>query len=318
MKAITKYKYGGPEVLQLEEIEKPKPGTGEILVKVMTNSANPADWHIMRGKPKFARLSFGLFKPKDKMFGADFAGVVEETGEGTQLKKGDRVFGEYLDGGAFAEYFSAPENICAKMPDNSNFTEMACLPIAGLTALQGLITHGKLEKGESVLINGASGGVGHFAVQIAKAYGANVKGVCSSKNVSFVSELGADHVIAYDKENIHQHQGKYDLVIDTNGNLKHSDFTRMGKRGILIGFTTMGNMMGVMIRSIFSKFKLKLFTASASIEDLTTLANLVESGKVKPHIEKVYPYDEIPAAIDYIEAMRTRGKVAMDWQNLKS
>jgi NADPH:quinone reductase-like Zn-dependent oxidoreductase len=314
VKAITKHRYGGPEVLQLEEVEKPKPEKGEILVKVMANSPNPADWHIMRGEPKFARLSFGLFKPKDKMFGADFAGVVEETGEGTQFKKGDRIYGESLDGGAFAEYISAAENICGKMPESSSFTEMACVPIAGLTALQGLITHGKLKEGESVLINGASGGVGHFAVQVAKAYGAKVTGVCSSRNVSFVSNLGADQVIAYDQEDIHKHPGKYDLVIDTNGNLKHSDFTRMGKRGVVIGFTTMSNMLGVVARNAFSKFKIKVFTASANPEDLTTLANLVESDKLKPHIEKVYSYEEIPDAIGYIEDMRTRGKVAMVWE----
>ncbi|MFZ6052527.1 NAD(P)-dependent alcohol dehydrogenase [Halocola ammonii] len=318
MKAITKHRYGGPEVLQLEEVEKPKPGKGEILVRVKANSANPADWHTMRGKPNFARLSFGLFKPKNKLFGSDFAGVVEDAGESSQFSKGDQVYGESLDGGAFAEYISAPENICAKMPENSSFIEMACVPIAGLTALQGLITHGKLNEGESVLINGASGGVGHFAVQLAKAHGAKVTGVCSSNNVQFVTDLGADQVIAYDKEDIHKHQGKYDLVIDTNGNLKHADFTRMGKRGVLIGFTTMANMLGVVVRNAFSKFKIKVFTASANTEDLTTLAKLIQEGKVKPHIDKMYTYNEIPAAIEYIEAMRTRGKVAMNWQTLKS
>lgn len=314
MKAFTKIKYGGPEVLQLEEVEKPILKDGQILVKVAANSANPADWHIIRGKPFFARFSFGLFRPKDKIPGADFSGVIAAVGNGVgQFKVGDRVFGETLKGGAFAEFTAVPANVCALMPEGSSFAEMACVPVAGITALQALIIHGKVTKGESVLINGSSGGVGHFAVQIAKAHGAKVTAVCSSRNVDFVKALGADHVIAYDKESIHQHNGKYNLIIDTNGNLSHNDYTRMGQRGVMVGFTTMGHMMSLLLKRAFSKFPLVQFTAEANPKDLDTLASLIQKKEIKVHIEKTFPYKNIPDAVQYIEAMHTQGKVAMVW-----
>ncbi len=314
MKAFTKTKYGGPEILQWEEVEKPFLKDGHILVKVMANSANPADWHILRGKPFFARFSFGLFKPKNQIPGADFAGIVEEVGNNVvQFKKGDRVFGENLKGGAFAEYTSAPEKACAAMLEGQDFHVMACVPIAGITALQALITHGQLKKGESVLINGASGGVGHFAVQIAKAYGAVVTAVCSGKNIDFVQSLGANEVIAYDKINIHQHNRKYNLILDTHGNLFYNDFKRMCQRGVMVGFTTMGHMISVLLKGVFSKFPLIQFTAETNTTDLVTLANLIQTGAIKVHIEKTYSYREIPKALSDIEAMRTRGKVAMVW-----
>jgi NADPH:quinone reductase-like Zn-dependent oxidoreductase len=314
MKAFTKYKYGGPEVLRLEEVEKPPIKEGHILVKVYANSANPADWHILRGKPFFARFSFGLFKPKHKIPGADFAGLVTEIGKNvSQYKVGDRVFGETLMGGAFAQYVCVPEKLCGLMPAAADFSQMASVPVAGLTALQALTTHGKLQKGERVLINGASGGVGHIAVQIAKAYGAEVTAVCSSKNISFVKELGADHVIAYDQENIHQHKGNYDLVIDVNGNLHFNDYRRMGKRGVMVGFTGMGHMVSVLFRKAFSRFPLIQFTAEANSKDLQTLASLVQENKLIPRIERVFHYEEIPEAIRHIETMRTLGKVVMLW-----
>ncbi len=317
MKAFTKNSYGGPEILHLDEIEKPSLKDNHILVKVKANSANPADWHILRGKPFFARFSFGLFKPKDKILGADFAGIVEEVGNNvTNFKIGDRVFGATLEGGAFAEYTCVPANVCGIIPEGSEFPEMASTPIAGITALQALITHGQLKEGESVLINGTSGGVGHFAVQIAKANGANVTGVCSSKNKDFVKGLGADEVIAYDKENIHKHNCKYDLIVDTHGNLFMQDFKRMGKRGVLVGFTTMKHMMWLLIKAGFSKFPLAQFTAEANTKDIETLTTLIQSRKIKVHIDKAYPYNKIPEAIGYIEAMRTKGKVAMVWDDI--
>ena len=316
MKAITKHRYGGPEVLQLEEVAKPAVKDHHLLVRVKANSANPADWHILRGAPFFARFSFGLFKPKDPSLGADFSGTVEEVGHGvTDFKVGDNVFGESLKGGAFAEYICVSAKVCGTMPESAEFATMAAVPIAGLTALQALITHGKLKEGESVLINGASGGVGHFAVQIAKAYGAQVTGVCSSRNRDFVKSLGADAVIAYDEENIHQHNHKYDLVLDTHGNLFLDDFKRMGQRGVVIGFTTMKHMVRLLISTLFSKFPLAQFTAQANTQDLETLADLIQSQKVKAHLEKIYPHQQIPEAIGYIEAMRTRGKVAMVWED---
>ncbi|MBK7811126.1 MAG: NAD(P)-dependent alcohol dehydrogenase [Saprospiraceae bacterium] len=316
MKAFTKTKYGGPEVLQLEEVAKPTLKEGHILVKIKANSANPADWHLIRGEPIIARLAFGLFKPKDKFTGADFAGVVEKIGSNvSRFKVGDKVFGESMKSGVFAEYACVPENVCALMPEGSTYSEMACVPIAGLTALQALITHGKLKEGETVLINGSSGGVGHFAVQIAKAYGAKVTAVCSSKSVDFVKSLGAEQVIAYDKENIHQHIGPYNLIIDIHGNLNFADFKRMGERAVIVGFTTLGHMFSVLIKKAFSKFPLVQFTAQATVKDLETLATLIHENKIKVAIEKTYSYKQIPEALSFIEAMHTKGKVAMVWED---
>jgi NADPH:quinone reductase-like Zn-dependent oxidoreductase len=257
-----------------------------------------------------------LFKPKDKIPGADFAGIVEEVGNNVeQFKVGDKVFGENLRGGAFAEYTCVMANACALMPEGSDFSEMACVPVAGVTALQALATHGKLKEGESVLINGASGGVGHFAVQIAKAHGAKVTAVCSGKNIDFVKTLGADHVIAYDKESIHNHEGKYNLILDTHGNLTFNDYNRMGQRGVMVGFTTIGHMISVLLKQAFNKYPLIQFTAEANAKDLAILASLIQTGAIKVHIEKTYSYKEIPIAINYIEAMHTKGKVAMVWEN---
>jgi NADPH:quinone reductase-like Zn-dependent oxidoreductase len=315
MKAFTKTQYGGPEVLQLEEVEKPSVKDEHILVKVVANSANPADWHILRGEPILARFAFGLFKPTYKILGADFAGIIEEVGNNVaHFKKGDRVFGETLAGGAFAEYVCVAANVCGIMPEGTGFAQMASVPIAGLTALQALITYGKLKEGESVLINGSSGGVGHFAVQIAKAYGAKVTAVCSGKNIEFVKALGADQVIAYDKESIHDHHGQYNLMVDTNGNLSHRDYQRMGQRGVVVGFTTLGHMISLSLKAKIRKSPITQFTAQANTKDLETLARLIQHGTIKVHIEKTYSYKEIPEAIRYIEAMRTRGKVAMVWE----
>lgn len=317
MKAITRSKYGGPEVLHLEEMEIPVLKENCIMVRVYANSANPADWHIIRGKPFLARFAFGLFKPADRIPGADFSGIVEETGKNVaRFKTGDRVFGETFKG-AFAEYTCVPENVCALMPDGTDFAEMACLPIAGLTALQALTTHGQLKAGESVLINGSSGGVGHLAVQIAKAYGAKVTGICSAKNTDFVMSLGAERVIAYDKENVHKLSGNYNLILDTHGNLRFKDFNRLGQRGVITGFTTMGHMIAVSLGKAFNKFPLIQFTAQANTRDLETLAIMIRDRKIKIHIEKTFPYNEIPEAIRYIESMRTRGKVAMIWKSLR-
>jgi NADPH:quinone reductase-like Zn-dependent oxidoreductase len=317
MKAFTKTKYGGPEVLQLEEVEKPSLKDEHLLVKVVANSANPADWHILRGEPLLARFAFGLFKPKDKILGADFAGIVEEVGNNVKhFKVGDRVFGESLSGGAFAQYICVKANVCCLMPQGAGFAQMASVPIAGLTALQALLTHGQLKEGESVLINGTSGGVGHFALQIAKAYGAKVTAVCSAKNVDFAKALGAHQVIAYDKENIHRHQGKYNLIVDTHGNLSHSDFKRMGGRGVVVGFTTMRHMISLSLKGKIKKSSITQFTAQANREDLEKLAFLIQQGKINVHLEKTFAFHQIPEAIGYIEAMRTRGKVAMVWESI--
>ncbi|MBX3239716.1 MAG: NAD(P)-dependent alcohol dehydrogenase [Chitinophagaceae bacterium] len=314
MKAYTRNRYGGPEILHLEEIEKPVVRETHLLVKVYANSLNPADWRLLRGDPFFARFFLGLFRPKYKIPGADFAGVVVETGSSvTNFKVGDKVFGETLTGGAFAEYCSIASGVCACMPEGWSFKEMACLPVAGLTALQAVVTHGKLKAGETVLVNGASGGVGHFVVQLAKALGAKVTAVCSTRNTDFVKSLGADAVIAYDRNDIHQHHEKYDLVVDTHGNLRFRDFKRMGKRGILVGFTTLKNMISVMLGKSLGRYPLTQVDAQSNIKDLETLASFVEDGKLKPGIEKTYSWTEIPDAIRIIEKLRTRGKLAIVW-----
>lgn len=319
MKAFIKTKYGGPEILRLEQVDKPIVKDDHILVKVFANSANPADWRLLRGKPFFARFTSGLFKPKEKVAGADFAGIIVEVGNKVaNFKVGDHVYGETLMGGAFAEYVSVPVTVCGKIPGNVSFIHMASLPLAGLTAFQALVTHGKLKAGETVLINGASGGVGHFAVQIAKAYGANVIAVCSSRNTDFVKSLGADKVIAYDKENIRQQSGSYDLIIDAIGNFNYADYKRLGKRGVMVGFTTMEHMFSILISKLFGKFPLIQFTAEPNENDLHTLALLVTQGKVQPKIDKLFWYKEIPEAISYIESMRTRGKVVMEWIKYQS
>lgn len=316
MKAFIRNIYGGPEVLRLEEVKKPFVKDGHILVKVIANSANPADWHILRGKPYFARLTYGLIKPKYKIPGTDFSGVVAATGTGvTQFKVGDRVFGADLKGGAFAEYISVPETACGHMAEGDSFEEMSCVPMAGVTALQALVVHGRIKAGERVLINGSTGGVGHFAVQIAKAYGAHVTAVCSSQSAEFATSLGADNIIAYDKENIHQHNEKYDLVVDINGNLSYEDYQRMGQRGVMVGFTSMGQMMTVLLKKTTGKFPIAQFTAITNTSSLNTLASLIHEGAIKVHIEKTYSYKDIPAAISYIESMQTKGKVAMVWDD---
>ena len=284
------------------------------MIRVEASSVNPADWHILRGQPVFSRLSLGLFRPKQKVLGADFAGIVVQVGsKDSAFKVGDRVFGQTLLGGAFAEYISVSESNCAHMPEGAGFGEMACVPVAGLTALQAVVTHGKLKKGERVLINGASGGVGHFAVQLAKTVGAEVTAVCSGKNADFVKSLGADTVIPYDQQDIHSHKGNYQLVVDMHGNLTHADYRRMGQRGVAVGFTMMRHMFSVVFRKAFSRFPLVQFTIQANQKDLETLSSMIQSGQVRVHIEKMFAHTALPEAISYIEAMRTRGKVGISW-----
>ncbi|MDO1513567.1 NAD(P)-dependent alcohol dehydrogenase [Maribacter confluentis] len=316
MKAYVKLKYGGPEILELKDISTPEPNATELLVNIKANSLNPADWHILRGKPYLTRLAFGLIKPKNKVLGADFAGEVTKIGsQVTTFQVGDMVFGERTLGGAFAEYVTIPENKCAPFHNTMNVLKMACLPMAGTTALQALFTHGNLKKSETVLINGASGGVGHFAVQVAKAYGAKVTAICSDKNKTFVKKLGADDVIAYDKENIQFHNKVYDLVIDAHGNFRHTDYKRLGKRGVIVGFTTMNKMISLLLRKAFSKYPLAQFTAMPNKKDLETLAQLLADKKIDVHIAQEFSYLEIPKAIHILEKKRTRGKLAITWEH---
>lgn len=314
MKAYKRINYGGPETLKLEEDEKPNIKKDQVLVKVMANSPNPVDWHILRGKPGIMRLAIGLFKPKNKTIGSDFAGIVEKVGENVNhFKPGDRVFGDALRLGAFAEYISVSAKKCGLIPRDIDFQTMAGIPIAGVSALQALRTYGELCEGDGVFINGASGGVGHFAIQIAKAYGAEVTAVCSEKNIEFVKKLGADHTLAYDKEPIKEHTGKYRVVLDAYGNLTHNDYKRLGKQGVVVGFLSVGHMFSTLFKKAFSDVKLKPFAANTNTRDLEKLANMVEQKKITVYFDKVYSYDEIPVAMKQIESMHTTGKISIVW-----
>ena len=250
MKAIIFTQYGSPDVLQLTDLEKPTPKDNEVLVKIHAASANPLDWHRMRGAPFLARLNNGLQKPKNTMIGADIAGRVEALGKNvTQFQLGDEVFGDISTGG-FAEYACASEELLALKPVNTSFEAAAAVPVAAFTALQGLRGKGQIRQGQKVLINGASGGVGTFAVQIAKSYGTEVTGVCSTRNLDLVRSIGADHVIDYTKEDFTRNGQRYDLVFDAVGNRSVSDLQRaLSPNGIcaVAGFTSLSRLFQVIL-----------------------------------------------------------------------
>ena len=315
MKAIIYTKYGSPDVLQFIEVERPTPRDNEILVKVHAASANPADWHTMRAKPFLARLANGLLKPKNPRLGADLAGRVEAVGKNvTQFKAGDDVFGELpLDElGTFAEYVCSTEDALALKPSRLTFEQAATVPLAAFTALQGLRDKGKIQAGQKVLINGASGGIGTFAVQIAKSFGTKVTGVCSTRNLELVRSIGADHVIDYTREDFTQKDQRYDLIFDTVGNLSISGCKRaLSPNGIcsVAGFTTMSHLFGVML---FGGAKVGMMeTASSNKKDLLFLKELLEAGKIVPVIDRQYSLSETAEAIRYLETGRARGKVVI-------
>ena len=312
MKAILFTKYGSPDVLQYKDVEKPVPGDNEVLIKVLAASANPADWHIMRGAPFLARLEFGLWKPKNPTLGADVAGRVEAIGKNvTQFQVGDDVFGDIFKG-SFAEYACTNEKLLAAKPANTSFEAAAAVPVAALTALQGLRDKGQIRSGQKVLINGASGGVGTFAVQIAKSYGTEVTGVCSARNLDLVRSIGAEHVIDYTKEDFTNNGQRYDLIFDTIGNLSVSGCQRaLSPNGIcaIAGFTTMFHLFQVML---FGGKKVGMMeTAKADKKDLLFIKELIETGKVVPVIDRTYKLHETAEAIRYLETSRARGKVVI-------
>ena len=315
MKAIIYTKYGSPDVLQFIEVERPAPKDNEVLVKVHAASANPADWHTMRAKPFLARMANGLLKPKNPRLGADLAGRVEAVGKNvTQFQIGDDVFGELpLDGmGSFAEYVCSTEDALALKPARLTFEQAATVPLAAFTALQGLRNKGKIQAGQKVLINGASGGIGTFAVQIAKSFGTEVTGVCSTRNLELVRSIGADHVIDYTREDFTQKDQRYDLIFDTVGNLSISGCKRvLSPNGIcsVAGFTTMSHLFGVML---FGGAKVGMMeTASSNKKDLLFLKELLDTGKIVPVIDRQYPLSETAEAIRYLETGRARGKVVI-------
>lgn len=323
MKAIVYTQYGSPDVLKLQEIEKPTPKDNEILIKVHAASANPADWHTMRGEPFLARLVNGLFKPKNPRLGADLAGTVEAVGKNvTQFKVGDEVFGELsLSGmGSFAEYICADENAALSLkPANLTFEQAAAVPLAGFTALQGLRDAGHIQAGQKVLVNGASGGVGTFAVQMAKAYGAEVTGVCSGRNSELVRSIGADHVVDYTREDFTKTGQQYDLIYCAVGNRSITDYKRALKpKGVCViaGFTSLGLLFSHMLigpRRVSDGKRVGLMeTAHPNKKDLLVIKELLETGKIKPVIDKRYPLSETAEAIRYLETGRARGKVVIN------
>lgn len=315
MKAIIYTQYGPPNVLQLKEVAKPIPNDNEVLVKIHAAAANPLDWHMMRGVPFLARLDGGLFKPKNNKLGADIAGHVESVGKNVkEFQPGDEVFGDIsMNGlGGFAEYVCTTEDALALKPANCSFEAAAAVPVVAFTALQGLRDKGQIKSGQKVLINGASGGIGTFAVQIAKSYGTEVTGVCSTRNLAMVRSIGADYVIDYTKEDFTQNDQRYDLIFDTVGNLSISGCKRvLSPNGIcsVAGFTTMSHLFAVML---FGGKKVGMMeTASSNKKDLLFLKELLEAGKVVPVIDRSYPLSETAEAIRYLETGRARGKAVV-------
>lgn len=318
MKAAVYTNYGPPDVVHVMDVAAPVPSDDELLIKVHAASVNPYDWHFMRGEPYFFRLRLGLRKPKIQFFGADLAGRVETVGRNvTQFRPGDAVFG--MATGTFAELVCASPSKLAAKPDAMTFEQAASVPIAGLTALQGLRDKGQIEPGQKVLINGASGGVGTFAVQIAKSFGAEVTGVCSTKNVELLRSLGADHVVDYTRENFTNGAQRYDVILDCIGNHSLSACRRaLTPTGtyLIVGGRTGAWMTAFAARiiqaQILSRFvsqRLLFVSAKPVQQDLTTLGQLIIRGKIKPVLDRRYPLQELPEAIRYLEEGHARGKV---------
>ena len=320
MKAAVYTQYGPPDVVQITDVEKPVPTDNEVLIRVRAASVNPLDCHYMKGTPYFLRVMAGLRKPTVTRLGVDVAGQVEAVGRSvTQFKLGDEVFGSCR--GAFAEYACTSESALAMKPDNVTFEQAASVCVAALTALQGLRDKGKIQSGQKVLINGAAGGVGTFAVQIAKWFGADVAGVCSTKNVDMVRSIGADRIIDYTQEDFTRSGQRYDLILDCVGNHSLSAWRRvLNPKGIYIGVGApsgrwmIGALAGGIVAAVLSRFtsqKLVMLLMKRSKEDLTIMHELMATGKVTPVIDKRYSLREAADAIRYLEEGHARGKVVI-------
>lgn len=323
MKAIVYHSYGPPDVLKYEEIEKPTPGDNQVLIKVRAASVNPLDWHLMRGTPYVGRIMMGLRKPKIGRLGVDVAGEVEAVGRNvTQFKMGDNVFGSAR--GACAEYVCTSQSALVTKPDNVTFEQAASVPVAALSALQGLRDKGKIKSAQKVLINGAAGGVGTFAVQIAKWFGAEVTGVCSTTNVDMVRSLGADHIIDYIHEDFTKGAQRYDVILDNVGNHSLLECRRvLNSKGryVLVGGggpSDQGWIGPGLTRAItapvlswFVSQCMSFFLAKMNKNDLTILRDLIQEGKVKQVIDKRYGLSEVPEAIRYLEEGHARGKLVI-------
>jgi NADPH:quinone reductase-like Zn-dependent oxidoreductase len=314
MKAFIYDRYGPPETLRLAEVDQPVPHTGEVLVKVRAASVNAADWHVLRGKPLFSRATLGLLRPKHRILGVDVAGQVAALSGGvTGFTAGDEVYANLLDHGygGFAEYVSVPVAVVSLKPASLSFEEAAAVPMAAVTALQGLRHHGPLRPAQRVLINGGAGGVGSFAVQLAKAYGTEVTAVTSTGNLDLVRSLGADHVLDYTKEDFTRTGRRYDLILDTVGNRSVPDLSRAlakGGNAAVIGFTSVGTLLGLSLRG---GKNVVLVQAHVTAEDLELLSGLIEAGKLHPVIDRRYGFADIPAAIAYVEQGHARAKVVV-------
>jgi NADPH:quinone reductase-like Zn-dependent oxidoreductase len=321
MKAIVYSEYGSPDVLHLKELAKPIPADDEVLVKVYAASVNAADWRLMRADPFLARLYTGLFKPtRFQILGGDIAGRVEAVGKNvSQFKAGDDVFGEVSASGfgGFAEYKCARENELVLKPASVSFEEAAAVPLAALAALQGLRDKGQIQAGQKVLINGASGGVGTFAVQIAKYFGAEVTAVCSTAKMELARALGADHVIDYTQEDFTQSGLHYDLILAANGDRSIFDYKRaLSERGIYVmaggkaGQLFQAMLMGPCL-SMFGSKQMRAVSSSPNQQDLEFLKSLLVSGKLKPVIDRRYPLSEVAEAMRYVESGHANGKVVI-------
>jgi len=313
MKAVMRDKYGAPDdVLEVHEVEKPTPKGNEVLIRIHAVSINFGDWSFVRGKPFLVRLmGAGLLRPRNKILGSDIAGRVEAIGENVKrFQPGDEVFGELaLHGwGGFAEYVSVPEDVLELKPTNLTFEEAAAVPQAATVALHGLRDEGQVQSGQNVLVIGASGGIGTYAVQIAKALGAEVTGVCSTRNLDLVRSIGADHVIDYTKEDFSRNEGRYDLIIDIVANRPMSEYMR--------ALAPQGRYVAVAFNpsSMFARDggkKASPLTVKSSVEDLAYLKGLIEAGKVKPVIDRRYPLSEVAEALRYYGERHSRGKVVI-------
>lgn len=314
MKAIVQDRYGGPEALELAEIDRPPLGDRDALVRMHAASIHFGDQMIMRGKPKLFRPIYGLGKPRNRVPGLDIAGTVEAVGTGvTRFGPGEEVFGTCT--GALAEYVGTPEDKLERKPSNLTFEQAAAVPTSGLAALHGIRDAGKVQPGRKVLINGASGGVGTFAVQIAKALGAEVTGVCSTGNVELVRALGADQVIDYTQEDFTQGGPRYDLILDNAGNHSLSALRRaLAPTGRLIpnsGSAGLGTFITAFVSSPFLRQQGRPYLSVPKLKDLTFLKELIEAGKVTPAIDRTYPLSDAADAFRYLENGHARGKVVI-------
>ena len=320
MKAIVYTKYGSPDVLKLEEVEKPTPKEDEVLIKIHAAAVTIGDVIVVKGEPFPVRFWSGLLEPKHKIPGKEMAGRVEAVGaKVTQFQPGDEVFGDLsvCGLGAFAEYVSVPENAIALKPANLTFEEAAAVPESAVVALQGLRDKGKIQPGQKVLINGASGGVGSYAVQIAKSFGAEVTAVCSTRNLDMARSIGADHVIDYTREDFTQNGHRYDLILAANGYHSISDYRRaLCPEGIYVGTggamaqTFQGMLLGPIISMTGSKTMGNMLV-KPNKNDLIFMKELLEAGKVVPVIDRRYPLGEVPEAFRYVEEGHAQGKVVI-------